>query len=484
MTRSPRLRPSVAAMPDYDRSQPAGVVHLGIGAFHRAHQAVYFDRLLSQGETGWMIRGASLRSAGVADQLNPQAGLYTCVEQDRGGEVCRIVGSVRDVLVGPADPRRLVAAMAHPDIALVTLTITEKGYELDPGTGALNLDSAAVRHDVEHPDNPQTGPGYLVAALARRRAEGLAPFTILSCDNLPENGHRTRAAVLELARKTDPGLADWIADTTAFPCSMVDRIVPATTEADIEALAVREGYHDAGMVKAEAFSQWVVEDRFCNRRPPLERVGVEMAPDVAPWERIKLRLLNGAHSALAYLGGLAGYTHVHEAIADPHLRAFVDALWDEVEPTLDRPAGFDAAVYRQALLDRFANPALAHRLHQIAMDGSQKLPQRLLATLADRRAGGRNSPALELAIAAWMRWQGGEDARGNRFTVDDPMADRTRPAFMAGGGDPRRIVANLLAMDAVFAPEIAADQDVRDGLSAALGRLLQSGDPAVMWPVR
>jgi len=482
MTRPPRLGPDVAAIPDYDRNQPTGIVHLGIGAFHRAHQAVYFDRLLSQGEIGWMIRGASLRSADVADQLNPQSGLYTCVEQDRGGEVSRVIGSVRDVLVGPADPRRLVAVMAHPDIALVTLTITEKGYELDPGTGALNLDSAAIRHDVEHPDSPQTGPGYLVAALARRRADGLAPFTILSCDNLPENGRRTRAAVLELARQTDPGLADWIADTTAFPCSMVDRIVPATTEADIEALAVREGYRDAGMVKAEAFSQWVVEDRFCNRRPPLERVGVEMTLDVAPWEKIKLRQLNGAHSALAYLGGLAGYTHVHEAVADPHLRAFVEALWDEVEPTLDRPDGFDGAVYRQALLDRFANPALAHRLHQIAMDGSQKLPQRLLATLADRRAGGRSSPALELAIAAWMRWQGGEDARGNRFTVDDPMADRTRMAFIAGGGDPDRIVANLLAMDTVFAPEIAADQEVRTGLSAALGGLLRSGDTALMWP--
>lgn len=482
MTRPPRLGPDVSAAPDYDRSQPAGVVHLGIGAFHRAHQAVYFDRLLSQGETGWMIRGASLRSAAVADQLNPQAGLYTCVEQDRGGEVCRIVGSVRDVLVGPQDPRRLIAAMAHPDTALVTLTVTEKGYELDPGTGALNRESAAIRHDVDNPDRPRTAPGYLVAALARRRADGLAPFTILSCDNLPENGRRTRAAVLELARQTDPGLADWIADTAAFPCSMVDRIVPATIEADIETLAAREGYHDAGMVKAEAFSQWVVEDRFCNRRPPLERVGVEMTLDVAPWEKIKLRLLNGAHSALAYLGGLAGYTHVHEAIADLHLRAFVEALWDEVEPTLDRPDGFDATAYRQALLERFANPALAHRLHQIAMDGSQKLPQRLLATLADRQAAGRPSPALELAIAAWMRWQGGEDTRGNRFTVDDPMVDRTRPAFMAGGGDPDRIVENFLAMDAVFAPELAAGRDVRNGLVAALGRLLGSGDTALMWP--
>ena len=185
---------------------------------------------------------------------------------------------------------------------------------------------------------------------------GWGPFTILSCDNLPENGHRTRAAVVQLARQTNPGLADWIADTTAFPCSMVDRIVPATTEADIAALAAREGYHDAGMVKAEAFSQWVVEDRFCDRRPPLERAGVEMTLDVAPWETVKLRLLNGAHSALAYLGGLAGYTHVHDAIADPHLRVFVEALWDEVEPTLDRPDGFDAAGLSQGSAGALRQP--------------------------------------------------------------------------------------------------------------------------------
>lgn len=467
--------PKDTAVPGYDRGQAAGIVHLGLGAFHRAHQAAYFDALMTAGETGWMIRGASLRSPRVADQLNPQDGLYTMVVRDGSQSRARIVGAVREVIVAPRAPERLVAALADPATVLVTLTVTEKGYHLDPDTGRLRDDDAAIRADLDRPDRPRTVPGVLSAALAARRAAGLAPFTVLSCDNLPDNGPRTRAAVTGFARRIDPALADWIDARGAFPASMVDRIVPATTPGDIAALAAATGYHDAGMVKTEPFSQWVVEDRFCHRRPPLERVGVQITDDVAGWERAKLRLLNGAHSALAYLGALAGHVHVHEAMAAPGFAAYVDRLWDEAEATLSPPAGFDATTYREALKARFGNAALNHSLVQIAMDGSQKLPQRLLASLRDARAAGRSVPAIELAIAAWMRWQFGEDEAGAAFTVDDPLAGATGAAVRQAGGDAEQTVRALMAIEAVFGQDLLADDKLVRSLASRLKALTEQG---------
>ncbi len=466
------------ARPSYDRSQPAGVFHLGLGAFHRAHQAVYFDALLKAGERGWMIRGASLRSGRVAAQLNPQDGLYTCHVRDADGEIRQLVGSIRDVLVAPHDSAALVAAMAAPEVALVTLTVTEKGYRLDPQSGALMLEEADIQADLVNPGRPTTVPGLLTAALAARRAAGLPAFTTLSCDNIPDNGQRTRSAVLAFAQALDPDLERWIAESAAFPSSMVDRIVPATTQADLDALEMATGFRDEAMVKTEGFTQWVVEDWFSDRRPPLEAVGVEMTDDVAAWERIKLRLLNGSHSTLAYLGALAGHEYVHQAMAAPGFTDLVEAIWDEAEPTLDAPAGFDAANYRKALARRFANPALEHSLVQIAMDGSQKLPQRLLATLRDRYGRGEASPAVCLAIAAWMRWQTGEDETGRAFAVDDPLATQTRAALAAAGPDPAHQVAALLAIEAIFGDDLASRAGVVDDLVRALKALRDQGAAA------
>lgn len=475
---SPRLSPSLlgalpsgVARPSYARGaeNPAGVVHLGIGAFHRAHQGAYFDALMGLGEAGWMIRAASLRAPTAAAQLNPQEGLYTLVERDGAEARQRVIGALREVLVAPADPGALVAALARPEVALVTLTVTEKGYGLDPASGALNEADGAIAADLASLARPQSAPGFLAAGLAARRAAGLAPFTVLSCDNLPNNGARTRAAVLALASRHDAGLADWIAAEGAFPSAMVDRIVPATTGADIAALAEAAGYHDPGMVKTEPFSQWVVEDRFCARRPSLERVGVQFTRDVSAWEHAKLRLLNGAHSALAYLGGLAGHAFVHEAIAAPGFARFIAALWDEAAGTLAPLEGFDAAAYRAALLARFANAALAHRTAQIAMDGSQKLPQRLLASLRARLARGQASPALTLAVASWMRWQTGVDEQGQAFAVEDPLAPRTAQALREAGASPQARVAALLAIPEVFGADLAQ----APGLVAALVRALQ-----------
>lgn len=460
--------PADWARPAYDRSQPCGVVHLGTGAFHRAHQAWFFDALLAAGHSGWMIRGASLRSAAVAAQMNPQDGLFTVLVRDGGDERVQVVGSVRDVLVAPDDPAALVRALADPAVALVTLTVTEKGYCLDPATGALRVDDPAVAADIANLAAPQTAPGFLVAGLAARRAAGVAPFTVLSCDNLPENGQRTRAAVIALAEAVDPALAQWIAAEVAFPSSMVDRIVPATTPDDLDNFESATGWRDEALVKTEPFTQWVVEDWFSNRRPPLDTVGVQFTRDVAGWEKAKLRLLNGAHSAIACLGGLAGYAYVHQAMAAPGFGALIEALWDEAQATLDSVDGFDPAEYRAQLRARFANGALMHRTHQIAMDGSQKLPQRWLQTiLATRTAGRPVPPALTVALAGWMRWQAGVNDAGVPFVVDDPLAAETAAALAAADGDRAGEVRGLLAIRAIFGDVLPVDADFVVALTRA-----------------
>jgi fructuronate reductase len=415
---------------------PVRVLHLGIGAFHRAHQAVVFDDL------GWGVAGASLRSPAVREAMAPQDCLYSLVV----GEEVRVIGAVRQVVHG-ADG--LAERLASPETKLVTLTVTEKGYL--PGAAAIRV---------------------IADGLAKRRE----PLTVLSCDNLPRNGERLARAVIEAS---DPGRAGWIRDHVAFPQTMVDRIVPATEEADIEALAGRIGLIDRAMVKAEPYCQWVIEDCFRGERPDFAAAGVQIAADIGPWEDAKLRLLNGAHSAIAYLGGLAGVEFVHRFVADRAGRRFVEALWDEAQTTLDPPAGLDLAAYRAALMTRFANAGLQHRTRQIAMDGSQKLPQRLLAPIAARLEQGRSVDALALAVAAWMRWQGGKDDSGRVFEVDDPLAAETRRR-LAGQSAPEAQVRALLALDAAFPSRLAADPRFAETVTAQLGRLAALGARGVI----
>ena len=303
--------PADVARPRYDRGAVrCGVVHLGIGAFHRAHQAVVFEQALNAGDLRWGIVAASLRSPGVRDQMAPQDGLYTMLVRDGVADRAQVIGAVQQVIVGPEEPDALLAALASPDTHIVTLTVTEKGYKLDPATGALIESDPQLAADLASLDKPQTAPGYLVAALARRRAAGLPPFTAISCDNLPHNGRRLRGAVLALAQRHDPALAEWIATRGAFPETMVDRIVPATTAEDVEALGALLGVEDLAMVKTEPFLQWVIEDQFCGPRPDFGP-GVQVTAAVAPWEEAKLRLLNGAHSGIAYLGGPVTYDKNH-----------------------------------------------------------------------------------------------------------------------------------------------------------------------------
>ncbi|WP_336971684.1 mannitol dehydrogenase family protein [Sphingobium aromaticiconvertens] len=463
----------------YDRTDvKRGVVHLGIGAFHRAHQAVFFDDCLNAGDLRWGITAASLRSPTVREQMTPQDGLYTVLVRDGASEQARIIGAVGEVLVAPEDPAALIAAMAHPDTHIVTLTITEKGYKLDPATGALLADDPQVAADSADLTAPQTAPGYLVAALAVRKAAGLAPFTAISCDNLPHNGRRLRNAVLDLAARHDRALAEWIEREGAFPETMVDRIVPATTDADIAALEARLGVEDRAMVKTEPFTQWVIEDCFCGPRPDFG-AGVQITAAVAPWEEAKLRLLNGAHSGIAYLGGLAGIDHVHEVLENPAARRFVEGLWDEAEATLSPPPELDVAAYRYDLMARFDNSTLMHRTRQIAMDGSQKLPQRLVATIATRLARGEGITMLALAVAAWMRWQGALDDRGAAYVVDDPMAALTAER-LNGAVTAEAQVDALLGIEAIFPPALAADPVVRAALIGHLESLSTRGAVATI----
>lgn len=456
------------------------MVHLGVGAFHRAHQAAYLDAILSRGHTGWAICGASLRSPDTSDALDPQDGLYTLAARSGAGDKLRIIGSLRRLLVAPRDPGALLAAMCDPRVRIVTLTVTEKGYCHDPASGTLDEAHRDIRADLASPHRPVSAPGYLVEALARRRAAGIAPFTVLTCDNLPANGKTVARVTARLAALRDADLGRFVAGEVAFPSTMVDRIVPATTDDDRAMVAAGLGMADAWPVMAEPFTQWVVEDHFSLGRPPLEEVGVELVSDVEPFEHMKLRLLNGAHSTLAYLGYLAGHATIADTMAVPAFARLVARLQDEeVTPTLHLPAGVDVAAYKAALRERFANPALRHRTWQIAMDGSQKLPQRLVAPARDRLAAGAPLPLLALGIAGWMRYVTGRDEQGGAIDVRDPLATRLKALADAAGPDADRLAPALLSVREVFG-DLGADPHFAGPVRAALSRLLAQGAAATV----
>lgn len=462
--------PAGVARPGYDRSSIAiGVVHFGIGAFHRAHQAIVFDDALAAGDSRWAVCGVSLRSPGVRDQLAPQDGLYTVIERSGASDRVRVVGAIRSVLVAPENPGAVIDALAAPDTHLATLTITEKGYKLSGGT--LDWADPDIVHDLAQPEQPRSAIGFLVAGLARRRTAGRSPFTVLSCDNLPHNGQLLRDAVLAFAGRLDPALARWIETEAAFPQSMVDRIVPATTDDDVATLALHLGVEDRAMVKTEPFLQWVIEDRFCGPRPDFDRHGARLTTDIAPWEQAKLRLLNGAHSAIAYWGGLIGIEHVHEFVALEEGRAFVEALWDESAATLSPPPDLNLDRYRADLMARFANPALRHRTGQIAMDGTQKLPQRIVAPLAARQERGAASPVLTAVLAAWVRWAETRIAGGGEAALDDPLARRL--ATMLGRGGLEERIDAILSIDTIFPASIVPT--LRPALIVAYQELVERG---------
>lgn len=466
---------NAAARLPYDRSKlTPGIVHLGVGAFHRAHIAAYVESILRI-DPSWGIIGASLRRPDTREALAPQDFLYTLVERSGAGTATRVIGSLLNVLDATTQRAALIAAMTDPRIRIVSLTVTEKGYCHDPATGMLDPQHTDIAHDLMTPAEPVSAPGLIVRALELRRAAGSDPFTVLCCDNLPSNGETTARVVTGFARLRDPELADYIAREVAFPSTMVDRIVPATTDADRELVARAMGADDAWPVVTEPFTQWVIEDRFPAGRPPLEAAGAQLVADVRPFELMKLRMLNGSHSTIAYLGYLAGYVYVSEAMADPAFHSFIHGLMtDEVIDTLPKDF-YDLGAYRDALLERFGNPALRHRTWQIAMDGSQKLPQRLLGTIRDRLS--RNLPVTRaaLGVAAWMRYVTGVDEQGREIEVKDPLADRLRTISKSAGASATRLADGLLGVAEIFGNDLPPSETFRTQLVAHLGALFQDG---------
>lgn len=455
-----------------------GIGHLGLGAFARAHLAAYTDPLLAD-DPAWGICGVSLRSPAVRDALAPQDCLYIKAERDGTREKLRVMGTLTDALVAPEDPAAVVARFAQASIRIVTISVSEKGYHRRAADGALDEDDAAIRADLAQPDRPLTVPGIVVAALRARRAAGIPPITVLCCDNLPDNGASTRGIVLRFAEMLSADLARFIADNVAFPNSMVDRIVPATTDDDKQRIAAAAGVTDAAPVVCEPFSQWVIEDHFPLGRPAWERTGATLVADVKPYEIMKLRLLNGSHSAIAYLGQLAGLPTVADAIAKPELALFVSHLMTEAAATLRMPAGVDLAGYRAALIERFRNPALQHRTAQIAMDGSQKLPMRIFAPALDLIGNDRPAPCMAMVTAAWLRFLQQRDDNGSPLTVDDPNKDKLLQAAR-NADTPRSLVRRIFAISDVVPTALAASDGFESQVVDALTSLSTSGGRATL----
>lgn len=401
--------------PVYDRGAlVTGIVHLGLGAFHRAHQAVYTEDAIECDGGDWGIVGVSLRSAAVAQQLNPQSGLYSVLSEDGESSEVRLIGAVQQVLVAGDELEQVVAQLASPGIRIVTLTITEKAYPVAQDGCSLDIDDPALAADLAGPGAPTTAIGVLALGLKQRFEAGGAPLTVISCDNLSGNSALLGALLRDYLARTFPGVSAWLDSAVTFPCSMVDRIVPAMTPQQKARQADALGLEDEGAVSTEPFSQWIVEDNFAAGRPAWDKVGVQFVQDIAPYESIKLGLLNASHSAIAYCGLLAGKETVDEVMADAELCGFVQRLMaDDLEPALEVPDGFDLVQYRQALLARFSNPRLAHRCAQIAMDGSEKIRQRWLPALRTSQA-----PQLSRALAAWCVY-----VLDTEHILSDPRAD-------------------------------------------------------------
>ncbi len=478
--------PASVIRPRYRRSElAAGIVHLGVGAFMRAHLAVATEAALhANGDLRWGIVGVSLRQPDTRDALQPQHGLYALALRDRDEQSLQVVGCLLRVLVAPEDPAAVLAAVADPATRIVSLTITEKGYCRDPAGGELQFEDPDIAHDLSHPDSPRSALGFIVHGLARRRATGLGGVTLLSLDNLAANGATLARLVSAFAGRIDAALARWISDHCSFPNSMVDRIVPRTTETDRRVIAAGLGCDDAWPVLAESFFDWAVEDRFVAGRPAWDRAGARFVAEAQPWETLKLRMVNGAHSAIAYFGVVAGWPSVDLAIGQPALRQHVESLLrDEVEPTLPQLPGLDLPRYRASLITRFANPALAHQTRQIAMDGSQKLPQRWLATVRDRLAADQSIDRLGLSLAGWLHFLRGRDEAGDRYPIDDPLAGQWAALVQAAESqtNARSRAATLVGFQSVFG-DLTGSQRLIDAITPALESLRTRGVAATLQP--
>jgi mannitol 2-dehydrogenase len=466
--------PGVATFPRYDRSKlGCGIAHIGVGNFHRAHQALYLHEYLQTHPEDWMIHGVGLleSDAGLFGPMTSQEGLYTL----------KVVGSIKRLSLATPNPQGVVRLLASSDIKIVSLTITEKGYYYT-ASGALDVEQPAIRADLAGGAAPRSAFGYLFAAAEQRMASGGSPFTVMSCDNLPGNGHLTRRLLLQFAEMKNHAVARWIGDNVAFPNSMVDRITPAVTEKTLEFVRGTFGVDDRCPVVSELYLQWVLEDEFAAGRPRLEEVGVQVTSDVEPYEKMKVRLLNGSHSALSYSAYLMGYREVDAAMGDPAIRTFVQRYMDvDITPTVPPVPGMDLAAYKQTLVERFSNPAISDQVQRLAMDGSAKARNAWVPPLEHQLSAGGSIRWLAFAIAAWYRYLYGTDEAGAPIEITDPMSDELTAWARSAPDDPTQ----LLSMREVFGERLAADgrlaAEVKESLDAirglgtrqALERLLQ-----------
>ena len=443
-------------VPKYDRQKVGqSIMHVGVGGFHRAHQALYMDDLFHQGgDLQWGYCGVGLlkHDARIRDVMLSQDCLFTLVERSLEGDQARIIGSIVNFLFGPDDPQKVIEQMASPQTRIVSLTITEGGYYIDQSTGELDAKHPDIQYDLAHPHEPGCSFGYLLEALDRRRLRGLPPFTLMSCDNIQSNGEVARKMLTAFAELRDPVFRNWLSENCVFPNSMVDRITPATTDEHRNLVKEKFKIDDGWPVMTESFKQWVIEDHFGQGRPAWESVGAQMTTDVLPYEKMKLRLLNASHQALCYIGMLLGYQLVHETMEDQDIRKLVKKMMDdEVTPILSEVPGVDLADYKRTLIERFANPAIRDQLSRIGIYGSSGIPKFVLPSVEDELKRGGPIKLLSFTVASWFRYLNGLDESGKEMPMLDPMAATLRERAKAAGKDARR----LLAMREIFSEELA-----------------------------
>ena len=449
-----------------------------MGGFHRAHQALYLDQYFHQNpNSDWGICGVGLLEFDqrMRDALSSQDCLYTLVERSPESDNARVIGAITEYRFAPDNRQAVIDAMADSKCRIVTLTVTEGGYYYIEGSGEFDVNHPTIQYDLQHPDQPIGVYGFLTAALEKRRKQGLAPFTVLSCDNLQGNGNIVKKMLTTFAELRDPELGRWIADHVAFPNCMVDRITPATTPSDIEMVKEQFGIEDAWPVVAEPFLQWVVEDKFCAGRPNLETVGVQFTDDVHPYEMMKIRLLNASHLLIGYLGTLMGYSYVHETMADPLIRQAVEQLMEEVTPTLQPVAGINLDQYKRTLIERFANPKIRDQLPRVSLNGSAKVPKWVLSSVRDKLRQDSTIDYLSLTIAAWFRYLNGQDDQSNPISVDDPMAEILIQRAQSGGADP----SPLLSLSELFG-DLSQSSRFVEAVTNHLGNLYEVGAKATL----
>ena len=443
-------------IPKYDRQKVGqSIMHVGVGGFHRAHQALYMDDLFNQGgDSRWGYCGVGLlrQDARMRDVMISQDCLYTLVERSLEGDKARIIGSIVNFLFSPDDPQKVIEQMASPQTRIVSLTITEGGYYIDQSTGDLDEKNPDIQYDLAHPHEPRCSFGYLLEALDRRRTRGLPPFTLMSCDNIQSNGEVAKKMLTAFAELRDPIFRNWLAENCIFPNSMVDRITPATTDEHRALVKEKFKIDDGWPVMTESFKQWVIEDHFVQGRPAWELVGAQMTTDVLPYEKMKLRLLNASHQALCYIGMLLGYQLVHETMGDRDIRRLVEKMMDaEVTPLLAEVPGVDLADYKKTLIERFANPAIRDQLSRIGIYGSSGIPKFVLPSITEQLQRGGPIKLLSFTVASWFRYLNGLDESGKEMPMLDPMAQTLRERVKAAGRDARQ----LLGMRDVFSQELA-----------------------------